>query len=85
MGTLLTVMMTALITQFGNNIAQEIFKRTKSTIKATAEPVKQEIIKTPVEKETLHIVGFKRYKGGYTAIDNRGMVDPRRGHFPNNF
>ena len=76
-------MMTALVTQFGNIIANELLKRTKSLTQEPLQPEKQ--TNTPTIKETLQVVGFKRNKSGYTAIYDRGMAHTTGGYFPNNF
>jgi len=73
MATFFTVVMTALLTQFANTVYNGIHGKIQSVItekKPEPAPVKE--TNGPKTQPTdVVIVGMRRYKNGYTAIDNR--------------
>jgi hypothetical protein len=83
MGTIFTVLLTALVTQFANIMANELFNKAKtSTQVVLSTSTKQDPKKAEPQQpiETLAIVGMRRTKHGYTAIDNY-MTHSTRGRY----
>ena len=75
--------MTALLTQFANIMANELFHKAKtSTQVVLSTTTKQDPKKAEPQQpvETLAIVGMRRTKNGYTAIDNH-MAHSTRGRY----
>ena len=83
MATLFTVFMTALLTKFADTLYHSMLGKASTIIAAPVKEPTPEKVNGPIDNTAdVVIVGMRRYKNGYTAIDNR-MVGAGRADYIN--